>query len=1634
LARWLAFARQQRPTASRRALLLVVLALLALPASAFAVSPHAGSAEKDTCASCHVPHKAATASGIFKDVGPVKGETPLCYTCHDGAGATGNVKTGPDSFYFGNGHVLEGMPTTSSARDLTNSCSDCHKPHGDPALLPSLPGSKVNSATVGTTGNVWCFACHDDAQSWYAKRGSYPALSGPSRDASGYPVAGTFAGASVYASPTANAHSGIPARSGAATRTAGDCLYCHNAHGSASRYDSLSATFSPSSASSVAGDRATGAYAALCFTCHGGGSWEASGAANIKRYVTHEATDTSALASGGHRIKSAGAKLPVDSPLPCYDCHNPHGSSRGNKRLISDALGASLDTSAGPEAVRRFCLTCHVTSETLGWDSVAATYTAVPASATVEGLRRDGGANGSGPGGSGKNWLYLKSTPGHARADITMSCYECHGSEYGTDAAKNVHDPGAYSVAIHTGTPSAASITILGQSYGPYACATCHSVELAPEHAKPTSANNALGCAVCHPTPRSSLSPSWNRSTCAQNDCHAGASTAPMHAEKDADHVAPTNACTVSGCHTASRGLASIHSLATTTVAGVTRTSCDVCHAAGVPATRECATCHAGDPHPGVSHTVGGPCVTSGCHATDATTIHAPGPACDACHAEGVTPSFACRSCHATPHTEANHGTADACVSCHSTGNVMGVHGDDCSTCHPTPAQGTTYSGGCSQTGCHPTPHSSLAGYWGPHDGNHGEGDDCWDCHEDWGGCTDYCHTHEYERNTPITTSDARASYMGTAFIRLTPVDVGGWRTDPGIKTTYFQVDGQALQIGTQVLVPGPASGTATHTLEFWSIDGLYNTETHHIVSFRITAGGPDTNPPTGTMSVNAGAAYANAVAVTMNSSVVDGETGVVSMRVDQGTGTFGAWVSYAPSYAITLPAGNGTKTVRAEYKDVAGNVLLLSDTIILDTVAPAGAMVVNSSASYTNSTAITINSSVTDALSGMLDMRVQAGLGYTAWVPYSATLAATMSSGNGMRTVDVQYRDVAGNVVTIRDWITLDTGPPTGTMSVNSNATYATTAAVTLNSVMSDPYSNVTQMRIDPGSGTFGSWVTYNATYAFTLSAGDGTKTVVVEYRDGAGNVSTRSDTIILDTTAPVGTMVVASGAATTAVTAVNVNSSMSDATSGLYQMRVDPGTGTYGSWITYAATYAITLPTGDGIKTVRVEYKDNAGLVSARTDTISLETGPPDTEPPTGSISINAGAASTNTTSVALTLAASDTGGTGVAQMRFSNDLITWSTWETFATSKSWTLTASEGAKTVYAQFRDAAGNSSITYSDDILYSATGTVATTTLEMTDSAWVDAELGASGGWGTFSIYADGVLIGTKAADATSTWSCPETVVSSGARIDIVANVGFTNPGFIWDQNVPITYSTYLPAGSTLLTAAVWTGFPDVEVNDSWLADYDSDFTYVLVPPATIGNITYRTALDTTPPTGSIVINGGAASTSTNPVTLSIAASDPGGTGVALMRFSNDLITWSTWETFATSKSWTLPGADGAKTVYAQFRDAAGNTSATYSDGITLSAGGMATLMFRWWGYGYADLHVENASGVTIATTSVSGSLDELSWYVSVPSGQDYYMVCDYYWDDDWETEGGGYGIWSSHLSINPDGILSPGETVIWNY
>jgi type II secretory pathway pseudopilin PulG len=102
---------------------------------------------------------------------------------------------------------------------------------------------------------------------------------------------------------------------------------------------------------------------------------------------------------------------------------------------------------------------------------------------------------------------------------------------------------------------------------------------------------------------------------------------------------------------------------------------------------------------------------------------------------------------------------------------------------------------------------------------------------------------------------------------------------------------------------------------------------------------------------------------------------------------------------------------------------------------------------------------------------------------------------------------------------------------------------------------------------------------------------------------------------------------------------------------------------------------------------------------------------------------------------------------------------------------------------------------------------------------------------------------------------------------------------------------------------------------------------------------------DLIPPTGSIVIAGGATYTNTAQVVLTLSASDdPLGSGVSTMQFSNDGVTFGASIPFGTTTLYTMPSGDCATTspatlckfVYVKFIDGAGNKSPASFDSISL--------------------------------------------------------------------------------------------------
>ncbi|MGH2477673.1 MAG: Ig-like domain-containing protein, partial [Candidatus Limnocylindrales bacterium] len=161
------------------------------------------------------------------------------------------------------------------------------------------------------------------------------------------------------------------------------------------------------------------------------------------------------------------------------------------------------------------------------------------------------------------------------------------------------------------------------------------------------------------------------------------------------------------------------------------------------------------------------------------------------------------------------------------------------------------------------------------------------------------------------------------------------------------------------------------------------------------------------------------------------------------------------------------------------------------------------------------------------------------------------------------------------------------------------------------------------------------------------------------------------------------------------------------LYRATAAAGPYTLCQTITTTATSGnstCTVPT-DGLFYLASAATDANGngepVPTAAEDSVVVDT----VAPANGTIVVDAGAAWSDDPEgdVALGLSATDSGGSGLYQMRFSNDGTTWSAWGAYAASAAWVVSAGDGTKIVRVEYRDTALNVSSTASDTIGYDAT-------------------------------------------------------------------------------------------------------------------------------------------------------------------------------------------------------------------------------------------------------------------------------------------------------------------------------------------
>ncbi|HET9623940.1 MAG TPA: S8 family serine peptidase [Kofleriaceae bacterium] len=293
-----------------------------------------------------------------------------------------------------------------------------------------------------------------------------------------------------------------------------------------------------------------------------------------------------------------------------------------------------------------------------------------------------------------------------------------------------------------------------------------------------------------------------------------------------------------------------------------------------------------------------------------------------------------------------------------------------------------------------------------------------------------------------------------------------------------------------------------------------------------LHAGASDVTPPTGSVTINGGAAATRSTQVQL--AITASDDGAVSQMCITNTTACTAFVPFAASKPWALAAGDGRKTVTVVLRDAAGNTTALAASprasITLDTAPPGNGKL---GATPGDAQLALAWAGFTDAGAGIAGYRVVIAAGSsapacTATPAYAGTAAATTITGlvNGTTySARVCAVDAAGNVSTGAVASAIphpDAAPPTGSLQINAGAPFATSRSVRL-TLGARGATQVTQMCVSE-TATCTSFGAYATTAAYTFTA-DGKRTLYARFRDAWGLVSEPvAASITVDTVAPAG------------------------------------------------------------------------------------------------------------------------------------------------------------------------------------------------------------------------------------------------------------------------------------------------------------------------------------------------------------------------------------------------------------------------------------------------------------------------------------------------------------------------------------
>ena len=195
---------------------------------------------------------------------------------------------------------------------------------------------------------------------------------------------------------------------------------------------------------------------------------------------------------------------------------------------------------------------------------------------------------------------------------------------------------------------------------------------------------------------------------------------------------------------------------------------------------------------------------------------------------------------------------------------------------------------------------------------------------------------------------------------------------------------------------------------------------------------------------------------------------------------------------------------MQAQFKDLAGNITLVQDEVIVDTIDPEGSLSIAGGDPYTIDADVVLALAASDATKVDAFKVRQDGGEWSAWQDMVEAQPLTLTGTDGERTLEVQYRDIAGNTSTVvSDAIVLDRVAPVTADNAGS-VWHAAPFGLVLSptdatSGMSGGFAKTEYSRDGGETWVTGDEVTYRA---WKRGGGSGVHTLLYRSTDAAGNL----------------------------------------------------------------------------------------------------------------------------------------------------------------------------------------------------------------------------------------------------------------------------------------------------------------------------------------------------------------------------------------------------------------------------------------------------------------------------------------------------------------------------------------------------